>query len=78
MKERWILTGKFMNGDKYFDSFDSIYDLTHTMEQIYKDWQTSLNLIEPDECINPFTLSMEQDLTDEERIAMSEQGIELY
>lgn len=70
--ERWILTGEFMNGDKYFESFDSIFELTKVMEQIYNDWLSS-NGLDEFNTVNPFTLEMEQDLTDQERQQLSEQ-----
>lgn len=58
--ERWILTGEFMNGDKYFESFDSIFELTKVMEQIYNDWLSS-NGLDEFNTVNPFTLQMEYD-----------------
>ena len=70
--ERWILTGEFMNGDKYFESFNSIFELTKVMEQIYNDWLSS-NGLDEFNTVNPFTLEMEQDLTDQERQQLSEQ-----
>jgi len=63
--EIWLLTGKFMNGDKYFESFDSIFDLTEIMEQIYNDWLSS-NGLDEFNTVNPFTLQIENDNTPEE------------
>lgn len=65
MKERWILTGKFLNGDKYFESFNSIFDLTDVINQIYNDWLSS-NGLDEFNTVNPFTLQIENDNTPEE------------
>lgn len=66
IKERWILNGSFVNGDKFQETFDSIFEMTDEIDNIYTDWLSSLNLIDPSECINPFSLSFENDNTKEE------------
>lgn len=67
MKERWILRGEYGNKDKYFEAFESVFDMLDRINKIYTDWEDNWRLYEDAELINPFTLEMEQDLSDKER-----------
>lgn len=66
MKERWILNGKYMNGDEYFEAFDNIHEMLDTIQQIYWIAEEYSGLYTPDECVNPFSLTMENDNTETE------------
>ena len=67
MKERWILKGQYGNKDKYFQSFDSVFDMLDTISNIYSEWKDNWRLYSDSELINPFTLEMENDLSDDEK-----------
>jgi len=63
MKERWILTGKYMNGDSYVETFDSFPEMLDVMYMIYThsiDSNTP-NFMENDEIVNVKTLQIEDD-----------------
>jgi len=68
MKERWILNGNFANGAEYMCVFESMFELLDTMNEIYDQWEYESDMYTDEELINPFSLSMEQDLTNKERI----------
>lgn len=60
MKERWIMSGQYMDGTGYSETFES---LSEALDQMWYHYHLAS---EPIVLINPYTLTIENDNTEKE------------